>query len=356
MITPQSHSTAPSRFFALDAARGFAVVAMVIAHTSPFIQPAPKVVVLAESILNDVAAPLFALLIGVTVVVAGAPLNAAPADRRCYRIQSARRAGTLIALGVLLDIRFSGVVIVLQHLGVTMLLMLPFVFLRTRTVLVCATGLLLVAPGIVTWCRLHLGLYAPQVYTTWFVREPVGWLVLDRSYQAITLLPLMLIGIAIGRTVMHSRQAMISVLIVAVPVFLVGRLWATFDLPGSDIRGSYPEVWREAALALGAFATIMLLVELASERLLRASGPIAEPFAVQGRMALSLYVFHVLILMGVYSVRSRAGESLLFRLCRISDDNTFQLLDVDVLRRQPAAQHIVGRRHRLDTQPTQISM
>jgi hypothetical protein len=104
---------------------------------------------LVESLLNDVTAPLFALVIGVTVAVTAAPPGTATAQRRRYQNQTAIRAGALIAIGLLLDVRFSGVAVVLPHLGVTM-----------------------------------LGPNAPPA-----IRAALDWIVLGRSHQALTLLP-----------------------------------------------------------------------------------------------------------------------------------------------------------------------
>ncbi len=307
----RDESTTRSRLLAVDAARGFAVVAMIIAHTAPFLRPAPRAVELAESLLNDVAAPLFALVIGVTVAVTAAPPGTARAQRRRYQVQTAVRAGALLAIGLLLDIRFSGVVVVLQHLGVTMLAMLPFLFARTRQLVIWGVSLLLVGPAVVTWFRVY-GVPVLSPSTPSAVRAMLDWFVLGRSYQALTLLPLALIGIVIGRTILGSRRAMIILLAAAVAGFLTVQLWIALDLPGRSLRGGYVEAWREAPLALGALAAIVLLADLAPDRLLRVTVPPARAVAVMGTMSLSVYVLHVVILMGLYSVQPTAAESLAF--------------------------------------------
>lgn len=68
------------RVFSLDAARGFAIFAMIVAHTYIFISPAHILVAYAEGTLNHLAAPLFALIIGVTIAVTGPQVreNSAP--------------------------------------------------------------------------------------------------------------------------------------------------------------------------------------------------------------------------------------------------------------------------------------
>ncbi len=309
---------ASRRLLALDAARGFAVWAMIVAHTAPFLRPSPRAVEFADGVLNDVAAPLFALIIGVTVAVAGPPVTA-PADRRQrYRRRTAAKAVVLIVLGLLLDLRFSGVAIVLAYLGVTILAAIPLLFVRVRTLVLSALLLLVVGPGIITGLRATLA--NGLVLTDTPIRDaafhwPVtstllDWIVLGRSYQLLTLLPLVLLGVAIGRTILSQRHPMLALLGVSFVAFVVMQLWKSMDQPGTGIRGGYVEVWRETPLALGALAGVVLLTGLASPRILGATRPLAEPFAVQGRLALSVYVLHVLILMGVYSMRGEATGDL----------------------------------------------
>ncbi|WP_029088323.1 heparan-alpha-glucosaminide N-acetyltransferase domain-containing protein [Brevibacterium album] len=294
-------STAPtSRLTSLDTVRGFAVVAMVIAHTSPFVLPAPRLVEYAESMLNDVAAPLFALVIGATIALTGPAPEAAPPERTRYRLQTAGRAAVLIVLSLLLSLRFSGVVIVLEHLGLALLLALPFLCLRTRALLLWAAPLLVIGPGIVTALRLaalsHPALTAPANPLTWLLDR----LVLGNSYQALAFLPLYLGGIVLGRCVLRKPRRALALLIAAVVWFVPVELWRLLDMPGTGLRGGYVEVLREAPLALGAFAFFVWVTTAASAR------AVLSPLTAQGRMALSVYVLHVLILMGVYTARTAA--------------------------------------------------
>lgn len=294
-----------SRFFGLDSVRGFAVVAMVVAHTVPFTRPAPKVIEFAQSLLN-VATPLFAIIIGVTIALTGPAPIAVVDQRRRYRRQLVVKALALIGLGVLLDLRFSGVVIVLAYLGVALLAALPFLFVRARTLLICAAALFVLGPGIITWLRVMLpsGLMPHAVFNGPLLPTLLDWAVLGRSYQALNLVPRLLLGVLIGRTILHQRRPIALLLAVSFVAFVVMRLWQASDLPGSGIRGGYVEVGWEVPLALGALACILFLTELAPHRALRVIRPVFEPLAVQGRLALSVYVLHVLILMCVYSIRA----------------------------------------------------
>lgn len=281
---------------------------MMVAHTSPFLRPAPRVVTLGHAVLNDVAAPLFALIIGVTIAVT-APSAGSAAEHRKYRLQTAAKAGVLILLGVLLDLRFSGVVIVLAHLGITVLAALPFLFARVRTLLLTAAALLVLGPGIVIWCRLHLFALLPALATQPWAMTLLDWMVLGNSYQALTLVPLVLVGLAIGHTSLHSRQGLLIIATTALPTFLMVRLWLGDLLPGAELRGGYAEVSNEAPLAVGAFAGIVLAVEFVSDRTTRLAALVVEPFAALGRLAFTVYVLHVLLLMALYSVQPTSFES-----------------------------------------------
>lgn len=289
------------RFFALDAARGVALFGMLVSHTSPFVRPLPKLLDFGVSVLNDVASPLFALTIGVTMVVAGPAVDAPSEQRRRYRNQTVIRALILIGLGLLLELRFSGVVIVLAHLGITMLAAVALIFARARTLLMWAAVSLAVIPGVVTWVRFHPvpSLFDGTIPTP--VAKILGWMLFDTGYQALNLLPIVLIGIAIGRTILNERRPMRMLLGGACAVFLTVQVWMTLDLPGHDLRGGYAEVWRETALSLAAFALVMLVASMSSERIMQVAERALEPCAVMGRMALSLYTLHILILMWIYS-------------------------------------------------------
>ncbi len=306
-------SRARLRLFGIDAARGFAIFAMVIAHTTVFVQPMPGFLAKAEGLLNDVAAPLFALIIGVTFAISGPRQSAAGDERRRFRLQTAVKAGLLIALGLLLEAAPSGVNVVLDYLGITMLLALPVVFASARTLLIWAGALTVLGPGIVTWLRGIASeapaLIAPRTFGTTLL----DWIALGTGYQALSLLPLVLIGTAIGRTVLSRRGPMLVLLITSSVAVVPPMLWQMLDLPGTEIRGGYVEVLRELPLALAAFAGIVLLTDLAPSRVAAASRRLFEPAAVQGRLALSVYVFHVGILMWLTALRlSQSPETLVW--------------------------------------------
>ncbi|MFT3888051.1 MAG: acyltransferase family protein [Arachnia sp.] len=292
-----------SRVYALDAIRGFAIVAMVIAHTAPFIRSTVgRVVTYPEAILNDVAAPLFAMLIGATMALTTGRIGADPAAKRSYRIQTAIRAAILIGLGLLLDLVFSGVHIVLDVLGVTMLAALPFLFLRSRTLLVLGSVLLLAGPLFVAAFRALVAAQPDWFFPPNVLTKIVSWIALDQSYRLVGLLPLFLIGIVLGRSLIDKRRLPVPAMVTAaVLVFGAAEAWRFLGGPGTDVRGGYYEVLRDCAMAVGAFAVIAYLTDLASSRVQAVARRLMAPLAVQGTMALSIYVLHVVVLMALYN-------------------------------------------------------
>lgn len=301
-----------SRVFAIDAVRGFAIFAMVVAHTAPYLQPTPRPLEIVEGLLNDVAAPLFALVIGVTISLTAPSAARGDDDARqrwIYRAQTGAKALVLIALGFLLEFAPSGVNIVLDYLGIMLLTMIPLLFLRTRSLLIVAGALLAVGPGIVTMVRQIAETTPSLIFPRTIGTRLLDWFVLGVAYQVLALLAMGLIGMAIGRSVLRDRRAFTFLFWGSVIAFIPFKAWKMLDLPGSEIRGGYAEVLSEAALAIGVFSFVVLVTDLASSRVRRTTQLIAAPLVVQGRMALSIYVFHVLVLMEVVQLRMRFAES-----------------------------------------------
>lgn len=290
----------------MDAARGFAIFAMIVAHTYIFISPAHILVAYSEGTLNHLAAPLFALIIGVTIAVTGPQVRENSADRfaqRSFLVQTGLRAVLLIGIGFLLQYLPTNVNIVLEYLGVAMLCTLPFLFLGVRALLIWASSLVLLVPGVITFLRDGTVGGVPQFMFELPLpfRYLLDWLLLGYAYQALSFLPLILIGIVLGRGAMRNRRTMVTVLATGVIMYLPLEAWKVVSFSDGFVRGGYLEVWRELPLALACFAAIVLVADLLSANTSRIWRVVLQPFAVQGRMALSIYVLHLILLALVLS-------------------------------------------------------
>ena len=291
------NSTA-ERVFSLDVARGLAIFAMIIAHTNMFINPMNPLLSYVGTTLNALAAPLFALVIGVTIAVAGPSSSgsAQRSSRQQYRRQMVLRALVLIVLGVALDLLPSGVNIVLDYLGVAMLLLIPMLFLTTRTVLVIAASLLVLIPAIVTVLRVSLSTPLNQApLPVYFLLD---WTFLGISYQALNFLTLMLIGLALGRGAMQNKTLLLRLLLVGPIFYLLLEAWRLVARVPEFVfvRGGFSEVLREVALTLTAFSLLLLILNFASEKVQDFGKRVLGPLATMGRMALSLYILHLFLI------------------------------------------------------------
>lgn len=300
-----------NRLFSLDAARGFAIIAMVVAHTAPFVAPAPKVITLVEGLLNDVAAPLFALIIGVTLSVTSNDRLLPAGARTAFRRSFALKALVLIGLGFALEIEPSGVNIVLDFLGVTMLLSLPLIFLRSRTLLCWAAGILALTPGVVTFMRTLAVTHPDMVYPSSATTVVLDWLFLGRSYQVPIFLGMLLLGIVLGRMLLGGRLPHLYLFAVSAAGFMVTKAVGHLVVPDTSpaVRGGYLEVLGETALALLVFTAIVFICDQATGAPARTARRVFAFASVQGRMALSIYVFHVGVLILIVSARGAADSA-----------------------------------------------
>lgn len=252
-----------------------------------------------EGVLNDVAAPLFVLVMGITFTISGPSLHADSKQRRAFQIQTALRAMLLIMLGFALEFSYSGVNVVLDYIGVAMLLVVPVLFLSSRVLLWSSAALIALGPIVVMGARvafneLFFTLPAP-------VQLALDWLVLGTGYQVVNFLPLVMIGIVFGRGGLKQRTLMSRLAVWSLAAYVPMRVLRPFVPEQFDVRGGVAEAWPELALALGTFATIVVLNDFAKPTTTKVFGALFVPIAAVGRMALSLYVLHVLILMAIYA-------------------------------------------------------
>lgn len=190
------------RLNSLDVVRGFAIFAMIIAHTVVFLDDRePRILEVLFHFLNDAASPLFALVIGVT---AGYQLrDAARWDGRrksFFAISWVIKAIVLILVGLLLSINFSGVLIVLDFLGIMMLVATPFLFLPAAWSAGAALAFLAAAP-LVNEAARNWALTSAFSPTSMY--DPTAllldWTVLGSAYRLTNLLPMLLIGFLLAR-------------------------------------------------------------------------------------------------------------------------------------------------------------
>lgn len=275
----------------LDAARGLAVVAMVIAHGIPFIsgQVSGSVAfVLAQ--INDLASPLFVLVMG---AAAGLAFARGSASRGVAR--SIVRGLALILLGIGLEQLNHWVAVILHILGLLLIVGTPLLVLGSRWLLALAAGLFVAGPWVIEFVTRSAGGVAGGAATTagWAANPVVQWLVTNTHYRVLTLLPLFLVGAVLARRGLSDERTAWWCLLGGVAL-----VWASFaaELLGHPVvfSGDHADQVQENGLALAAYGLVMATDLARAQR----SGAYAvlRPLALIGQVALSLYVFHVVLL------------------------------------------------------------
>ena len=228
-------ATDRGRVVSLDALRGLAIAAMVIAHTKVFVQASsPHVVNVVTDLLNDVASPLFALVIGLTAAhnTVGAARWAAE-RRNSFIVSWCLHAVAIMALAWPLQWRFSGAVVVLEYLGATMLVATPLLFAGRRVLLGVTASLVVVGPFLneaardSTWAASSTGV----------VGTMLDWTVLGPVYRVTGLLPLLLIGLVLGRRPVRDRRRLVVLATAAGVVAAVAHAALQRGTPTSGSHG-----------------------------------------------------------------------------------------------------------------------
>lgn len=264
---------------------------MVIAHGLPFISarlPDSATLVLAQ--VNDLASPLFVLVMGAAAGVAFARGTAPRAVAR-----SIPKGLALIALGMALEQFDHWVAVILHILGLLLIVGTPLLALGSRWLLAIASALFHAGPWVIEAVTQAAGGVAGSAATTagWAANPFVQWLVTDTHYRVLTLLPLFLVGALLARQGLDDSR-------IAWWCALIGltMVWASFaaELLGHPVvfSGDYPDQVQENGLALAAYGVVMVAgIGAARTTTLYA---VLRPLALVGQVALSLYVGHVLLL------------------------------------------------------------
>ncbi|GAA2097362.1 MULTISPECIES: acyltransferase family protein [Brevibacterium] len=288
------------RVVAIDVIRGLAIIGMIWAHARILVEGAlPDGLLSAVSALSGAATPLFMFTAGSSIALLTAQ-TMGRAERSRFRLEYALRGLALILLGLALSQTTSHVDVVLSYLGMTFLAALPFLFLRSRWLLVSAALVFAAAPPAVDAVRAlfagHPALLNPQVsgHPLAYVLE---WLFTGRAYHVTWLLPFLLVGIVLSRHVRNSgvRCAALTaggLVVTVIAWVLVGRQ----DAAGGMVRGGYPEMLYDLGRALAVYGAAALLVDSRAARLRRGARVLCAPLTLVGRMPLTIYVLHVPLL------------------------------------------------------------
>lgn len=282
------------RLDGIDVARALAIIGMVSVHV------APPLVTLARageggwySLPHGRASALFAFVAGLGITLAS--------RRGSFATNASRlvwRAAWLYPLGLLLTALGTPVAVILQYYAVWFLLAIPF--LRAPTWLLWTTTAVgsVVGPTVLVWAQVtHPAWYSPPGAGAW--AGTLGDVLLTGYYPTVSWLWIVVAGMAVARLDLGDRRVMAGVALAGSGVALVAyaaadRLDAVVDLgPYEDWFATigHSDTPLETIAVTGVAAAVtgacLLLADLAP--------PLFAPLAALGRLALTVYVGHIVL-------------------------------------------------------------
>lgn len=288
---PPSPPRAHTRINALDHARGFAIVLMVIAHTNP--SDGPARIFLTSEFLT---APLFAFLVGAGVQLAA---GRTPSWIRFARTQILR-ALTLGILSVILTNVYGGVVVVLAALGVLIVACTLVVKMPTWTIAALIPLAIALTPLLAHAASTSRSFGAsPDMGTRLLLWSSAG------PYHLPAFIAYGFSGMVLARYLRAHRDSLRAVPFLTWGIILLGAMLCFLVIPnllGYEVHayeGSFLETVGNLAGVSG-----IVLVFLAGEAaqvvhtspLSRPYGLITAPLRSMGRASLFLYVLHIVLL------------------------------------------------------------
>ncbi|HET6967543.1 MAG TPA: acyltransferase family protein [Ornithinibacter sp.] len=286
-----------TRLDGLDAARGLAVVSMLVAHLSPVGGPA--------NITEYLTAPLFAVVIGVAM---GLVLEDRRPPTGTFLRDNALRGLVLVVLGIGLQELYAQIVGVLPYLGLLIIVLAPIALLLHRMPVVTlgvAAGLAVVSPVVMERARDWA---AANPEAPAMLEDLVRWLAAGSSYRVVSLLAMALGGLALATVLRRAGQVPAAWVVGGV---LMGASLAAYLLGAASpdgsaaYSGSTAEIVGATLLACGtvvlSFACLQALRDLGA-------GRVADPLLATGRLALTAYTLQILWLALLAALRDNAPD------------------------------------------------
>ena len=292
---PSVERRARRRIAGVDVARALAITGMVAIHVA---------VVFAGELRHGEyvgwmtwmsygkASTLFALVAGI-----GITLGSRRGSWGGNAAQLLWRATWLAPLGLFLGMLGTPVAVILQYYALWFVLAIPFLRAPTWLVSSVAGTWVLIGPSILVWAQVtHPEWYAPRGSGAWL--GTLGDVLLTGYYPTVSWLPVVLVGMVVGRLDLADRRVGGALLAVGTATaFVTYNLAAALDRaidlgrwePWFSTIGhadTPPEMVAVTGVAVGVVGASLLLADLLH--------PLLEPVARFGRLALTVYVGHII--------------------------------------------------------------
>ncbi|WP_340374418.1 DUF418 domain-containing protein [Streptomyces sp. SS7] len=208
---PAAPGSSMGRLVGVDLARALAVFGMYVVHIGPPLSATHGVASWIRYMSEGHSSVLFATLAGFSLMlIAGRPEPKTGLAGRQAKARIAIRAVILLALGTVMAMEYGGVII-LGFYGLYFLLALPLVRLSARTLAITAAALALVTPQLAFALN---SLLTQPIQQTINAYDPlrrlseVGVLdlLLTGFYPALTWMPFVIAGMALGRLDLSSGK------------------------------------------------------------------------------------------------------------------------------------------------------
>lgn len=276
----------PQRLLVPDVLRGIAIIAMLVAHAMPFL---PNVSILIEfpaAQLNALASPLFALVMGISAQIVWGRSQSVGLTL----VQQAIRGVILLVLGFWMATWGSWVAVILAYLGLLLLVGVPILLLRTRTVIVIAALLFVVSDPLLRWARGALISAYGQPFP---IRDLAEIVFLGNSYRLVNLLPFFLLGAVLLRHGFKRDRLLLAMAIVA-PIAYVASFVGirVFDVQSGD----YLDTLHDVGLVFAVYVLVVLAATARRDGIRRFWEAVFVPIRACGQLALSLYLLHVAVI------------------------------------------------------------
>lgn len=320
------------RLIGLDAARGIALLAMMVTHIFALSDPAGFPTWAA--VFAGRASALFAVLAGCSLVLSTRSRMAGSGRLRDAVASVLIRAGAIIVIGLCLGSVSTLLAVILVNYGVMFAAAMLFLRLRARTLFVIAVAWMALSPVLSMFLRSEFGLEPGYSAMSWFdLAHPLTMLsdlVLTGYYPILQWLSYILLGMAVAK--IDIGRHLMSLFAAGLGLFAIGKgvswlllnvagggpaLVRVSELYGTDLNaalftGSYGVTpttsWWWLAIAgahsgtpfdlLSTAGTALLTIVIcqALALLLGRRTWLLAPLTAPGSMPLSVYSAHVVLL------------------------------------------------------------